>query len=55
MKIKGLRILRLWSTILGGVDVYFTQEPSNPSYFDNGSDTNLVWDYSLIHIIRLST
>ena len=24
----------------------FTQEPSNPSYFDNGSDANLVWDYT---------
>ena len=23
----------------------FTQEPSNPSYFNNGSDANLVWDY----------
>ena len=24
----------------------FTQEPSNPSYFNNGSDANLVWDYT---------
>ena len=24
----------------------FTQEPSNPSYFNNGSDANLVWDYA---------
>ena len=23
----------------------FTQEPSNPSYFNNGSDAKLVWDY----------
>ena len=23
-----------------------TQEPSNPSYFINGSDANLVWDYT---------
>ena len=43
---KGLRILCLWFFILGGVDVRFTQEPSNPSYFDNGSDANLVWDYT---------
>ena len=27
------------------MDVQFTQEPSNPSYFNNGSDANLVWDY----------
>ena len=33
-------------SILGGVDVHFTQEPSNPSYFNNGSDANLVWDYT---------
>ena len=26
--------------------VNFTQEPSNPSYFSNGSDANLVWDYA---------
>ena len=25
--------------------MYFTQEPSNPSYFNNGSDANLVWNY----------
>ena len=43
---KGLRILCLWLSILGGVDVRFTQEPSNPSYFNNGSDANLVWDYA---------
>ena len=24
----------------------FTQEPSNPSYFKNGSDANLVWNYT---------
>ena len=24
----------------------FTQEPSNPSYFNNGSDANLVWNYA---------
>ena len=46
---KGLRILCLWLPILGGVDVYFTQEPSNPSYFNNGSDANLVWDYTDSH------
>ena len=46
---KGLRILCLWLSILGGVDVYFTQEPSNPSYFNNGSDANLVWDYTDSH------
>ena len=27
----------------------FTQEPSNPSYFSNGSDANLVWDYADPH------
>ena len=43
---KGLRILCLWLSILGGVDVHFTQEPSNPSYFNNGSDAKLVWDYT---------
>ena len=43
---KGLRILCLWLSILGGVNVSFTQEPSNPSYFNNGSDANLVWDYT---------
>ena len=43
---KGLIILCLWLSILGGVDVRFTQEPSNPSYFNNGSDANLVWDYT---------
>ena len=26
--------------------MHFTQEPSNPSYFNNGSDANLVWDYT---------
>ena len=40
-----MRILHKWLSILGGVDVKFTQEPSNPSYFNNGSDANLVWDY----------
>ena len=39
----------IWLSILGGVDVRFTQEPSNPSYFNNGSDANLVWDYSDPH------
>ena len=24
----------------------FTQEPSNPSYFNNGSNAKLVWDYT---------
>ena len=43
---KGLRILCLWLSILGGVDVHFTQEPSDSSYFNNGSDANLVWDYT---------
>ena len=46
---KGLRILCLWLSILGGVDWCFTQEPSNPSYFNNGSDANLVWDYTDSH------
>ena len=36
-------------SVLGGVDVRFTQEPSNPSYFNNGSDANLVWDYTDPH------
>ena len=31
------------------MDVRFTQEPSNPSYFNNGSDANLVWDYTDSH------
>ena len=35
---KGLKILCLRLLILGGVDVGFTQEPSSPSYFNNGSD-----------------
>ena len=26
--------------------MHFTQEPSNPSYFNNGSDAKLVWDYT---------
>ena len=39
----------LWLSILGGVDVNFSQEPSNPSYFNNGSDANLVWDYEDPH------
>ena len=42
-------MLCLWLSILGGVDVRFTQEPSNPSYFNNGSDANLVWDYTDSH------
>ena len=46
---KGLIILCLWLSILGGVNVRFTQEPSNPSYFNNGSDANLVWDYTDSH------
>ena len=27
----------------------FTQEPSDPSYFNNGSDANLVWHYTDAH------
>ena len=27
----------------------FTQQPSNPSYFKNGSDAKLVWDYTDPH------
>ena len=46
---KGLIILCLWLSILGSVNVSFTQEPSNPSYFNNGSDANLVWDYTDPH------
>ena len=42
---KGLRILCLWLSILVGVGMHFTQEPYNPSYFNNCSDANLVWDY----------
>ena len=26
--------------------MHFTKEPSNPSYFNNGSDANLVWNYT---------
>ena len=33
----------------GYMDVHFTQETSNPSYFINGSDANLVWDYADPH------
>ena len=44
-----MRILHKWLSILGGVDVKFTQEPSNPSYFNNGNDANLVWDYTDPH------
>ena len=40
----GLRILFLWLSISGGLR--FNKEPSNPSYFNNGSDANLVWDYT---------
>ena len=29
--------------------MYFTQKPSNPSYFNNGTDANLVWDYADPH------
>ena len=29
--------------------MHFTQESSNPSYFRNGSDANLVWDYTDPH------
>ena len=39
----------IWLSILGGVDVHFTKEPSDPSYFNNGSDANLVWDYTDPH------
>ena len=46
---KGLKILCLRLSILGGVDVRFTQEPSSPSYFNNGSDAKLVWDYTDPH------
>ena len=46
---KELIIFCLWMSILGGVGVVFTQEPSNPSYFNNGSDANLVWDYTDPH------
>ena len=46
---KGLRIVCLWLSILGGVDVQFSQEPSDPSYFNNGSDANLVWNYTYPH------
>ena len=46
---RGLRLLCLWLSILGGVDVHFTQEPSDPSYFNNGGDANLVWDYTDPH------
>ena len=41
-------MLCLWLSILGGVDVEFTQEP-NPSYFNNGSDAYLVWNYTDPH------
>ena len=44
-----LTILCLWLSILGGTNVYLTQEPSNPSYFNIGSDANLVWDYTDPH------
>ena len=29
--------------------MHFTQEPHNPSYFNNGSDANLVQDYTDPH------
>ena len=28
------------------MNVHFTQEPSDPSYFNNGSDAKLVWDFA---------
>ena len=31
---------------IGSVNVDFNQKPSDPSYFKNGSDANLVWDYT---------
>ena len=43
---KGLRTSCLWLSITGGVDVKVIQEPSDPSYFKNGSDANLVWNYT---------
>ena len=46
---KGLRTLCFWLSILGGVEVNFTQEPSNPSYFKKSGDANLVWDYTDPH------
>ena len=46
---KGLGIVCLWLSILGGVDVQFTQKPSDPSYFNNGGDANLVWNYADPH------
>ena len=42
-------MLCLWLFILGGMDAHFTQEPFNPSYFNNGGDANLVWDYTDPH------
>ena len=42
-------IMFIWLSILGGVDVHFTKKPSDPSYFNNGSDANLVWDYTDPH------
>ena len=42
-------IMFIWLSILGGVDVHFNKEPSDPSYFNNGSDANLVWDYTDPH------
>ena len=29
--------------------MHFTHEPSSPSFFNNGSDANLVWDYTDLH------
>ena len=29
--------------------MHFSQEPSNPSYFNNGSDAKLVWDFTDPH------
>ena len=45
-------MLCLWLSILGGVGVRFTQEPSNPSYFNNGSDAITWCGTTLIHIVR---
>ena len=28
------------------MNLRFTQKPPDPSYFNNGSDANLVWDYT---------
>ena len=46
---RAKNIMFIWLSILGGVDVHFTKKPSDPSYFNNGSDANLVWDYTDPH------